>query len=391
MEVNRGSPEAFKLIHWDNPDEGRELVTCVMQQSDGLKLFKAGLEDAFRRRRTTSMTLLKSVTFVPQFGRKVGKDLGLLELVARLTHQSLVENDQTTASLGVTVYDHIICHARHPLQLPRAGILSILGDAATLITQGHIIAVARTVGLPHRVAEVLNGAQDIHPQLLNLLDCIILRFYQESAVPLDGHRACACYQMLIALVDFLGSRRLPPADEQWTRLKNKLMEQSCEAELKELTRRAGQQPDPLIARGLALYSSRISHNSYAAAVLVAALRCLLQDWEAPELSMDKKTCHVTALCLVEITLAELANLSAGPELAKLEAGPEQRRGVQTMEQQMRESYAPCCQHCGAKQAEGGKKLLICSGCDVIRYCKRECQRADWQKHKPLCKKKASQS
>jgi hypothetical protein len=27
---------------------------------------------------------------------------------------------------------------------------------------------------------------------------------------------------------------------------------------------------------------------------------------------------------------------------------------------------------------------VCSRCEVVRYCSRECQRADWKAHKPVC-------
>lgn len=39
----------------------------------------------------------------------------------------------------------------------------------------------------------------------------------------------------------------------------------------------------------------------------------------------------------------------------------------------------CCKRCGS--VEG---LLACSKCHVFKYCGRDCQRADWPTHRPLC-------
>jgi hypothetical protein len=27
---------------------------------------------------------------------------------------------------------------------------------------------------------------------------------------------------------------------------------------------------------------------------------------------------------------------------------------------------------------------VCGRCEAVRYCSRECQRADWKAHKPAC-------
>ncbi|KAJ3068000.1 hypothetical protein HDU98_008814 [Podochytrium sp. JEL0797] len=35
-------------------------------------------------------------------------------------------------------------------------------------------------------------------------------------------------------------------------------------------------------------------------------------------------------------------------------------------------------------AEGGKDFQRCGGCQRVRYCSRECQRADWKEHKKVC-------
>ena len=49
-----------------------------------------------------------------------------------------------------------------------------------------------------------------------------------------------------------------------------------------------------------------------------------------------------------------------------------------------------CGHCNKQEdASIGFKLKPCSGCASICYCDTTCQRADWKKHKVLCKSKSS--
>ncbi|KAI0648659.1 hypothetical protein C8Q79DRAFT_462140 [Trametes meyenii] len=44
---------------------------------------------------------------------------------------------------------------------------------------------------------------------------------------------------------------------------------------------------------------------------------------------------------------------------------------------------PICNYCSAKGTLQ-KKLSVCTGCKKELYCSRECQRAAWKTHKPLC-------
>lgn len=44
---------------------------------------------------------------------------------------------------------------------------------------------------------------------------------------------------------------------------------------------------------------------------------------------------------------------------------------------------PACGTCYAK-ADGGTQLMICAKCKARRYCGRECQKAEWKKHKKVC-------
>mmetsp|Transcript_5810 Transcript_5810/g.8719 ORF Transcript_5810/g.8719 Transcript_5810/m.8719 type:complete len:406 (+) Transcript_5810:58-1275(+) len=47
----------------------------------------------------------------------------------------------------------------------------------------------------------------------------------------------------------------------------------------------------------------------------------------------------------------------------------------------------CCVNCGISEDTSTKgKLMQCSRCKLAYYCSKECQRADWKKHKVFCKK-----
>ena len=44
----------------------------------------------------------------------------------------------------------------------------------------------------------------------------------------------------------------------------------------------------------------------------------------------------------------------------------------------------CCGACGEADG-GGVRLRACDACDAVRYCGRNCQRADWEAHQLVCK------
>ncbi|KAI0323270.1 zf-MYND-domain-containing protein [Cubamyces sp. BRFM 1775] len=43
-----------------------------------------------------------------------------------------------------------------------------------------------------------------------------------------------------------------------------------------------------------------------------------------------------------------------------------------------------CRKCD-RERNDGEHFMLCSGCETALYCSKECQRADWSEHKPLCK------
>ena len=50
-----------------------------------------------------------------------------------------------------------------------------------------------------------------------------------------------------------------------------------------------------------------------------------------------------------------------------------------------------CGHCGISAAVLDKKLLLCSGCKLQRYCSAQCQKDDWKMHKKACKEAQKQA
>jgi hypothetical protein len=40
--------------------------------------------------------------------------------------------------------------------------------------------------------------------------------------------------------------------------------------------------------------------------------------------------------------------------------------------------------CAAAGCASEEASSVCSRCQVVRYCSRECQRTDWKAHKPVC-------
>jgi len=54
-----------------------------------------------------------------------------------------------------------------------------------------------------------------------------------------------------------------------------------------------------------------------------------------------------------------------------------------MTQRFDEERPDGCARCGGP---GKPKLLVCGGCKSTSYCSARCQKEDWKKHKPMCKK-----
>lgn len=47
----------------------------------------------------------------------------------------------------------------------------------------------------------------------------------------------------------------------------------------------------------------------------------------------------------------------------------------------------CCTTCG-KEASPGDPLRHCTRCSYARYCGKDCQKSDWDKHRQICDKLA---
>ena len=50
-----------------------------------------------------------------------------------------------------------------------------------------------------------------------------------------------------------------------------------------------------------------------------------------------------------------------------------------------------CDACGAKGGDGGMKLSTCRTCQGVSYCGKDCQRAAWPTHQPVCRVRRSAS
>ncbi|KAI9090435.1 hypothetical protein DFS34DRAFT_369501 [Phlyctochytrium arcticum] len=53
------------------------------------------------------------------------------------------------------------------------------------------------------------------------------------------------------------------------------------------------------------------------------------------------------------------------------------------------AYKTDCAKCNTEQPPTGPKFPMCSKCRRVRYCSRDCQKADWGSHKTTCGRKRS--
>ncbi|KIY44244.1 hypothetical protein FISHEDRAFT_67841 [Fistulina hepatica ATCC 64428] len=87
-----------------------------------------------------------------------------------------------------------------------------------------------------------------------------------------------------------------------------------------------------------------------------------------------------------------------PRTFQLRCGPQVTAAVQRWVRRRAGTEAAMedkvCDHCkrpppasASSSGKGGQSgsLRQCSSCHTVRYCSKECQRADWPRHKPLCK------
>ena len=50
-----------------------------------------------------------------------------------------------------------------------------------------------------------------------------------------------------------------------------------------------------------------------------------------------------------------------------------------------DEFDKICNHCLNSNNMEGMQQKKCSGCKLVYYCSEECQKADWKKHKHICK------
>jgi len=51
---------------------------------------------------------------------------------------------------------------------------------------------------------------------------------------------------------------------------------------------------------------------------------------------------------------------------------------------MADDTTPKCANCAKTKSDSGLNLKSCAKCQTTKYCSRECQKADWKKHKKVC-------
>ncbi|KAF9450629.1 hypothetical protein P691DRAFT_788815, partial [Macrolepiota fuliginosa MF-IS2] len=76
----------------------------------------------------------------------------------------------------------------------------------------------------------------------------------------------------------------------------------------------------------------------------------------------------------------LSNAPPGPNSGS--CGLPEVPGVSSTQNRDNAAHQPRCSRCGST---GKPKLLQCSICQVVKYCSKDCQTADWKTHKHICK------
>jgi hypothetical protein len=78
-------------------------------------------------------------------------------------------------------------------------------------------------------------------------------------------------------------------------------------------------------------------------------------------------------------MASLLNRAKNLDLDDLHFAPVPEEGESHLE----------CDYCGEQISK--QKTWTCSSCHFAMYCKRDCQKSDWKRHKPLCARHQQQS
>lgn len=110
---------------------------------------------------------------------------------------------------------------------------------------------------------------------------------------------------------------------------------------------------------------------------VTAIRDALEKIQLAKVSGGKKRFQATS-----------AGAPRKQTLGSQAGGAGAAAGAAALSTQMAELLAgTSCAQCGARAAAGGAALKSCALCHEVSYCSKECQRAAWKAHKPLCNKK----
>jgi hypothetical protein len=98
---------------------------------------------------------------------------------------------------------------------------------------------------------------------------------------------------------------------------------------------------------------------------------------------------------VEMLLPGLEKMAHDPTVIAVADAQRQRELQQQQQRDLRQEAeekrlggVQHCAGCGAKES-AEKRLKKCTACALVRYCSRDCQKADWRFHKALCKAKTA--
>lgn len=110
--------------------------------------------------------------------------------------------------------------------------------------------------------------------------------------------------------------------------------------------------------------------------------CQMKAWKKHKgICGSKNTSNIPASSLTTATTCESEKENKNP------FGTKERKELKEMKRDFKmmkkaSKYYTHCQNC--LKTSDKVKLLVCGKCEKIHYCSRQCQKAHWSEHKPIC-------